>query len=112
MLTNPTLRASTAATLTLHALLAQASVPQWQRSRVIADDAPDAEIVIAEAVEAGSIRSKRIADPTFDAATDPTRLALRAAVIQAEDVLARHHAEAREVATVLDAALTRWNGGL
>lgn len=110
-LTNSTLRDTTAAALTLHALLAQASVPQWQRSRVITDDAPNGEVVISEGVEASSIRAKRVGDPTFDAATDPTRLALRAAVIQAEQTLARHHAEAREVATVLQAALTRWNGG-
>ena len=101
-ITHPTLNATVGLSLQLQGLLAEAESAQWQRSRIIQGDEDDP-----------GIRSKGShGDPTFDAVSDPARLALRAAVMQAEDVLARHHAEAREVATVLQKSLDRWNGGL
>lgn len=101
-LTHPELAAVATLYLRLQALLAEAETAQWQRSRVISSDEDDP-----------GIRSKgEHGDPTFDAVADPARLALRGAVIQAEDVLARHFAELTESTARLTAALTRWNGGL
>ncbi len=83
-LTNRTLRETTSAALAPHALLNDAEDAQWRRSLIAADTDDDVEVVIGNAVNAGTIRVKRVGDPTFDAASDPTRLALRGAVIQAE----------------------------
>lgn len=101
-LTHSGLARTVALSLKLQLLLDESASAQWQRSRVIQSDGDDP-----------GIRSKGAhGDPTFDAVSDPARLALRAAVIQAEDVLTRHYAEEHEAAKVLAAALTRWNGGL
>jgi hypothetical protein len=101
-ITHPALNATVGLSLQLQGLLTEAESAQWQRSRVIQGDEDDP-----------GIRSKGShGDPTFDAVSDPARLALRAAVIQAEDLLTRHHAEAHEAAAGLQKALDRWNGGL
>lgn len=101
-ITHPALNAVVGLSLQLQGLLTEAESAQWQRSRVIQSDEDDP-----------GIRSKGDhGDPTFDAVSDPARLALRAAVIQAEDVLARHYAEEHEAAIGLQKALDRWNGGL
>lgn len=99
---HPDLQSQVTLSLQLQALLTEAESAQWQRSRVISADEDDP-----------GIRSLgEHGDPTFDATSDPARLALRAAVIQAEDVLARHFGELTEVAAGLQKALDRWNGGL
>ena len=99
---HPALQAQVTVALQLQALLTEAEAAQWQRSRVIASDEDDP-----------GIRSQgEHGDPTFDATSDSSRLALRAAVIQAEDVLGRHYGELTEVAANLQKALDRWNGGL
>lgn len=101
-LQHPSLLATATLTLQLQALLAEAESAQWQRSRVISGDEDDP-----------GIRSKgEHGDPTFDATADPARLALRAAVIEAESTLARHFDELTEAAAVLQTSLDRWNGGL
>lgn len=101
-LTHPELAATVSLSLQLQALLAEADTAQWQRSRVISGDEDDP-----------GIRSKgEHGDPTFDTTSDPARLALRASVIEAEDVLGRHYSELAEVAHKLQRSLDRWNGGL
>lgn len=88
--------------LTVQALLAEADSAQWQRSRIIAPDEDEP-----------TIRGQgEHSDPTFDAVSDPSRLALRVAVLQAEDVVTREHAALVEAITGLQKALDRWNGGL
>lgn len=100
-ISSPSLQATIGRALQLQALLSEAESAQWQRSRVIAvEDDP-------------GIRAKGgHGDPTFDATSDPARLALRAAVIGAEDILARQFTELTEQATRLQKALDKWNGGL
>lgn len=101
-LTNPGLQAAATIFLQLQALLTEAESAQWQRSRVIASDEDDP-----------GIRSRgEHGDPTFDAASDPSRLGLRAAVIEAEDALGREYDILTEHAARLQKALDRWNGGL
>lgn len=101
-ISHPDLQAQVALSLGLQALLADAESAQWQRSRVISADEDDP-----------GIRSLgEHGDPTFDATSDPARLALRAAVIDAENVLGRQYGELTEVSARLQKALDRWNGGL
>lgn len=101
-LTNPGLNAAATVFLQLQALLTEAEAAQWQRSRIIAADEDDP-----------GIRAKgEHGDPTFDAASDPARLALRAAVIEAEDALGRQYDVLTEQAARVQKALDRWNGGL
>jgi hypothetical protein len=101
-ITHPALAAQVGLSLQLQALLSDAESSQWQRSRVIQGDDDDP-----------GIRSKgEHGDPTFDAASDPARLALRVAVLSAEEVLARQYDELTEQAARLQTALDRWNGGL
>lgn len=101
-LQHPSLLATATLTLQLQALLDEAGSAQWQRSRIIQGDEDDP-----------GIRSQgEHGDPTFDAVSDPARLALRAAVMQAEDLLARHFDELTEAAARLQSSLDRWNGGL
>lgn len=101
-LQHPSLLATATLTLQLQALLGDAQAAQWQRSRVIQGDEDDP-----------GIRAKgEHGDPTFDAVSDPARLALRASVIAAEEVLARQYEELTEQAARVQAALDRWNGGL
>lgn len=101
-LTHPELTAVVTLSLRLQALLTEAESAQWQRSRVISGDEDDP-----------GIRSKgEHGDPTFDTTADPGRLALRAAVIEVEDLLGRQYEELTEHAARLTSALTRWNGGL
>lgn len=108
-LTNPTLHQTANRVVNIHYLLGAARDAQWMRSRTISPDQPDAEEVIG-AQDASTIRIGRITDPTFDAATDPARLALRAAVKRAERALAREHEAMSEAADILTAALAEWNG--
>lgn len=112
VLTNPTLHQTANRVMNLHYLLGSAKDAQWLRSRVVSPDQPDAEVVISGAPEASTIRTQKVSDPTFDAATDPVRLALREAVKSAEKALAREHAAMAEAADILTAALARWNGGV
>ncbi|WP_396288753.1 hypothetical protein [Curtobacterium sp. KT1] len=109
-LTNPTLHQSANLVMNLHYFLGSAADAQWLRSRTISPDTPDAEVIVG-AQDASTIRTQRLSDPTFDAAADPARLALREAVKAAEKAMARQHAAMQEAAGILDAALTRWNGG-
>jgi len=110
-LTNPTLHQSANLVMNLHYLLGSSSDAQWMRSKTISPDQPDAEVIVG-AQEASSIRVPRIADPTFEAATDPARLELRKAVKAAEAAMARQHAAMQEAASILTDALAKWNGGL
>lgn len=110
-LTNPSLHQSANLVMNLHYLLGSAADAQWMRSKTISPDQPDAEVIVG-AQEASSIRVQRIADPTFEAATDPARLALRAAVKDAERAMSRQHAAMQEAAAILTDALAKWNGGL
>ena len=110
-LTNPTLHQSANLVMNLHYLLGSSSDAQWMRSKTISPDQPDAEVIVG-AQEASSIRVQRIADPTFEAATDPARLELRKAVKAAEAAMARQHAAMQEAASILTDALAKWNGGL
>lgn len=101
-LAHPDLNAAATIFLQLQALLTEAESAQWQRSRVISADEDDP-----------GIRSQgEHGDPTFDAASDPARLALRAAVIEAEDALSRQYGVLTEQAARMQKALDRWNGGL
>ena len=109
-LTNPTLHKSANLVMNLHYLLGSAADAQWMRSKTISPNQPDAEVIVG-AQEASSIRVQRVADPTFEAATDPARLELRKAVKAAEATMAKQHAAMQEAASILDAALARWNGG-
>ncbi|WP_412160840.1 DUF7169 domain-containing protein [Curtobacterium flaccumfaciens] len=110
-LTNPTLHQSANLVMRLHYLLGSAAEVQWQRSRTISPDHASAEVIIDAAPASSRHVIGSVTDPTFDAATDPARLALRAAVKDAERVMAKQHAAMQEAAAILDAALTRWNGG-
>lgn len=112
VLTNPTLHQTANRVMNLHYHLGSAKDAQWMRSRVVSPDQPDAEVIISGAPEASTIRSQKVSDPTFEAATDPARLALRDAVKAAEKALAREHDAMAEAAAILTAALTKWNGGV
>ena len=110
-LTNPTLERSANLIMRTHYLLGSAADAQWMRSKTISPDQPDAEVIVG-AQEASSIRVQRVADPTFEAATDPARLELRKAVKAAEAAMAKQHAAMRQSAAILTDALAKWNGGL
>jgi hypothetical protein len=90
--------------LEISGLLAEAESAQWQRSR----------IVLAEGAEddPGIRGIGTHSDPTFDAVSDPARLALRSAVTTAEQSLRLWQAAMSEHARTLQFALDRWNGGV
>ncbi|MFL0357834.1 DUF7169 domain-containing protein [Curtobacterium flaccumfaciens] len=110
-LTNPTLHQSANLVMNLHYLIGSAADAQWMRSRTISADTPDTEVIVG-AQDANTIRTQRLSDPTFDAAADPARLALRAAVKDAERAMTKQHAAMQEAAGVITDALAKWNGGL
>lgn len=105
---HPSVADITAAALRLSAALSAADEAQWQRSRIAATD--DIE---ANDYNGGSLASRgQYNDPTFDAVSDPTRLALRDAVVHAKGNLTRLVSLMDEHTRNVQTALDRWNGGL
>jgi hypothetical protein len=105
---HPSVTDIAAAALRLSAALADADEAQWQRSRTVTPDGTE-----ANDYNGGSLASRgQHSDPTFDAVSDPTRLALRAAVVSAESDLTRLVMLMDEHSRNVQTALDRWNGGL
>jgi hypothetical protein len=96
----PLIRRLAEEALSTSAVLAEASEIQWQPSPAIRPREDTTE------------RSKGgHSDPTTLTVTDPRRLQLRAAVLEAEHLLERATAALAATRRRLEAAVDSWNGG-
>lgn len=95
----PAVRAFAAEVLALGSVMFEADAVQWSASPT-----PKPRDDTSERAKGGH------GDPTPSIVTDPRRLAVRAAFVDAELVLAEATRKAAEARATVEAALARWQG--